>query len=304
MGRQPEQPAIIGSSQGVELEETTQGKETAPGEEPGGEAPKRGRRPGEVRLHLLRRRISEDGFVQVAVTAEEFGVSEMTIRRDLARLEEQQLAVRTHGGAIARNRPRGHAIDLEEPAFDARARRNAAAKASIAAVAASIPQFQQTVGLDVGTTALEVARHLDDRAELKIFTNNLRAAMTLSASAHQVYVPGGRVRAVENSVYGSIAIAQLRQYWLDHVFIGVSGLTEDGCFDYSLEDTEIKCVYVERNSNVVVICDSSKFGRMSLVQVCNLKEIDILVTEAAPPPGLAKALARADVTVLTADPVR
>jgi DeoR family glycerol-3-phosphate regulon repressor len=288
------------------LEETAHGKEATPGEElqgeqPGGEASKRGRRPGEVRLDLLRRRIGEDGFVQVAATAAELGVSEMTIRRDLARLEEQQVAVRTHGGAIARNRSRGHAIDLEEPAFDARAWRNAAAKAVIAAVAARIPQFQQTVGLDVGTTALEVARRLDDRAELKIFTNNLRAAMTLSAKPHEVYVPGGRVRAVENSVYGSIAIAQLRQYWLDHVFIGVSGLTEAGCFDYSLEDTEIKRVYAERASNVVVVCDSSKFGRMSLVQVCDLEEIDVLVTDAAPPSGLAEALARANVTVLIAD---
>jgi DeoR/GlpR family transcriptional regulator of sugar metabolism len=124
--------------------------------------------------------------------------------------------------------------------------------------------------------------------------------MTLSDSAHQVYVPGGQVRAKENSICGSIAVEQLRNYWLDHVFIGVSGITEDGCFDYSLEETEIKRVYVERASNVVILCDSSKFGRMSLVRICALKDVDVLVTEAPPPPALADALGRAEVKVVLA----
>lgn len=263
------------------------------------EASRTARRPGGVRLEWLRRRITESGFISVAETAAALGVSEMTIRRDLTRLEEQNVAVRTHGGAIAKNA--GHAVDLEEPAFEARTRKHAEAKFAIAAAAARIPQPHQTVGLDVGTTTLQLARHLHDRAGLKVFTNNLRAAMILSDSAHQVYVPGGQVRAKENSVHGSIAVEQLRNYWLDHVFIGVSGITEEGCFDYSLEDTEIKRVYVERASNVIVLCDSSKFDRMSLVQICELRDIHMLVTEASPPAALADMLRRAAVKVVVAD---
>lgn len=262
------------------------------------------RRFGELRFELLRRRITESGFISVARTAEELGVSEMTIRRDLARLEEQNVVIRTHGGAIAKDWVRGPAVDREEPPFEARARKNANAKYAIAETAARIPQPGQTVGLDVGSTMGQLALHLCDRSELKIFTNNLRAAMTLSDSSHQVYIPGGQVRAKENSVYGSICVEQLRNYWLDHVFIGVSGITEDGCFDYSLEDTEIKRVYAERASNVVILCDSSKFGRISLVQICELKDIDILVTEAPPPPALADVLRRADVKLVVAEQVR
>lgn len=262
---------------------------------------KKKRRPGELRLELLRRRLTEVGFVSVAGTAEEFGVSEMTIRRDLDRLEERNVATRTHGGAIAADRMQGGSIDLEEPTFEARDERNADAKSSIAAAAARIPRPGQTVGLDVGTTATKLARHLRDRSELKIFTNNLRAAMTLSDSAHGVYVPGGQVRAKENSICGSIAVDQLRNYWLDHVFIGVSGITTDGCFDYSLEETEIKRVYVEQASNVVILCDSSKFGRMSLVQICDLKHIDVLVTESPPPQALTDVLRSADVSLVLAE---
>ena len=262
---------------------------------------KKKRMPGELRLELLRRRLTEVGFVSVAGTAEELGVSDMTIRRDLDRLEEQKVATRTHGGAIAADKMQGGSIDLEEPTFEARDQKNADAKSAIAAAAARIPRPGQTVGLDVGTTATKLARHLHDRGELKIFTNNLRAAMTLSDSAHRVYVPGGQVRAKENSICGSIAVDQLRKYWLDHVFIGVSGITKDGCFDYSLEETEIKRVYVERASNVVVLCDSSKFGRMSLVQICDLKHIDVLVTESPPPQILADVLNLANVKLVLAE---
>lgn len=254
-------------------------------------------RPSELRLEMLRGRVMEKGFVSVAATAQEFGVSEMTIRRDLDRLEQQDVAIRTHGGAIAKGGLVGRTLDLEEPAFDGRSRTNADAKTAIARIAALIPQPHQTVGLDVGSTTLELARHLDDRRELKIFTNSLRAAMALSDSGHQVYLPGGQVRAIENSVCGSIAVNQLRNYWLDHAFIGVSGITEAGCFDYSLEETEVKQVYLERASNVVVLCDSSKFGHLSLVQVCELSRIDILVTNAAPPPRLTEALTKADVQI-------
>lgn len=257
------------------------------------------RRPGGLRLDILKRRLNERGFVSVTETAEDFGVSEMTIRRDLARLEELSVAVRTHGGAIARGQ-RGGNIDIEEPAFESRARKNAQGKTAIAIAAASIARTGQTVGLDVGTTALELARAFSRRSELKIFTNNLRAAMVLSESSHQVYLAGGQIRPAEFSVYGSIGIAQIRQLWLDHAFIGVSGITEEGCFDYSLEDTEMKRAYIERSSHVVVLCDSHKFARKSLVQVCDLSGIDTLVTDAEPPAHIAAALRAHDTEIIVA----
>jgi DeoR/GlpR family transcriptional regulator of sugar metabolism len=77
---------------------------------------------------------------------------------------------------------------------------------------------------------------------------------------------------------------------LTEPFIGVSGLAQDGFYDYSLEETEMKRVFIERASNVVVLCDSHKFERLSLVKVCELGAATILVTDADPPPAIAKAL--------------
>lgn len=257
---------------------------------------------GRRRLELLGRMVSERGFVAVTAVAKELGVSDMTVRRDLARLEEMDLAIRTHGGAVALGKGRPN-IDIDEPAFDVRAREGAEAKLAIATEAAKLPKPFQTVGIDAGTTTLELARVLAADSDLKIFTNNLRAAMLLSESRNQVYTPGGQVRPGEYSVCGSIGVAQLRQFWLDFAFIGVSGLALDGFYDYSLEETEMKHAFIERASKVVVLCDSHKFERLSLVKVCELSAATILVTDAAPPPAIAKALAEAGVRIIVAAPL-
>lgn len=244
--------------------------------------------------------LSEHGFVSVIEIARDLGVSEMTVRRDLARMEELERAVRTHGGALAPGK-RDASFDADEPAFDARARKGATAKRAIAARAATLPQPMQTVGIDAGTTTLELARRLAEGSELKIFTNNLRASMVLSESRNQVYVPGGQIRPGEYSVYGSLGINQLRQFWFDFAFIGVSGLTVDGFYDYSLEETEMKRVFMEQASNVVILCDSNKFERLSLVRIGDLKTASLLVTDAMPPQDIRSALAKAGCRIVLAD---
>lgn len=256
------------------------------------------RLPAEMRLDALHRFIAERGFVAVGATARELGVSEMTIRRDLARLVDRNLVIRTHGGAVARATASGGTG--EEPSFETRVRENASAKAMIAAAAARISKPGQAVGLDIGTTALLLAQHLCAREGLRVFTSNLRAALLLGDSHNVVYAIGGQVRAGEGSVYGSTAVEQLGRYRLDHAFIGVSGITREGCFDYSVEEAEIKRVLIERAARVILICDSSKFDRTSLVKVCDLAAVHDLVTEAPPPRTLRAALDRARVTVVQA----
>jgi DeoR/GlpR family transcriptional regulator of sugar metabolism len=86
----------------------------------------------------------------------------------------------------------------------------------------------------------------------------------------------------------------------DLAFIGVSGITENGLFDYSPEDTEIKRIHMERAQRVVVLCDAQKFGHHSMVQVAPLTAFHILVVDQAPPRGLATALTSAAVQLLPA----
>jgi DeoR/GlpR family transcriptional regulator of sugar metabolism len=256
------------------------------------------RRPGARQARILDL-LARAGFLSVGDIAAATGISTITVRRDLVELAERGALQRTHGGAMALRNGEAEVFDAFEPAFDARRRRNSAGKAAIARAAADLVKPGFTIALDVGTSALELARHLGQVGEIKIVTNNLRAASLLADSPHAVYVPGGRVRGKELSVHGPQAAGQIRDYWFDLAFIGVSGITEAGLFDYSPEDTEIKRLYMERARQVVALCDAQKFGHLSMVKVAELSQMHVLVADAPPPEALAVALGKAKVRVIT-----
>lgn len=255
--------------------------------------------PAQARQNRVVEAVRTHGFISVVEAAADLRVSEMTIRRDLVELERAGHLVRTHGGALAPDGARGHAIDREEPAFDARLHRNQDAKRRIAAVAATMIGGSQTVALDVGTTTYLLARRVADRTGLKFFTSSLRIA-SLLGGARDVYVPGGQIRGDEMSICGPAAVSQFERLWFDIAFLGVSGITDAGIFDYSLEDSELKRVYLRRSRRKVVLCDASKFDRMSLVQIAALAEFDTLLTDAEPPAALAAALVAARVELRVA----
>jgi DeoR family glycerol-3-phosphate regulon repressor len=257
------------------------------------------RQPGPRQARILEL-LAGRGFLTVRELAAATGVSEITVRRDLVELEERKALKRTRGGAMTVRDGQVEIFDASEPAFDARRRRNSAAKIAIARAAARLVKPGFTIALDVGTSALELARCLADLGELRIVTNNLRAASLLASTPHAVYLPGGRIRGKELSVYGAQTAEQVRAYWFDIAFIGVSGVTESGLYDYSPEDTEIKRIYMERAKRVVVLCDAQKFGHHSMVQVAPLSAVHTLVTDAPPPPPLAAALNAANVELRTA----
>jgi DeoR/GlpR family transcriptional regulator of sugar metabolism len=260
-----------------------------------------GRLPAGARHARILDLVGRNGFVSVAEIAESFAVSDMTIRRDLWTLEERGMLARTHGGAVGIGRR--EVFDASEPTFSSRRRQNAAAKAAIARTAAALIGVRESVGLDVGTSTLALAEEIAGRQDVAVFTGNLYAAAVLGRRNCSVHVFGGIVRGPELSVVGSNPIKQIQQFCVAKLFLGVSGVTEDGFFDYSPEDTEIKRVFIEHAEQVIVLCDSSKFDHRSVSKVCDLSRPAILVTEAPPRPRLADALARAGVEIVVASPI-
>ncbi|GLK72040.1 DeoR/GlpR transcriptional regulator [Ancylobacter dichloromethanicus] len=246
--------------------------------------------------------LAVSGSIGVAAIAAALGVSDMTIRRDLLELEREGRLVRVHGGAMLAEAPASVAMDSEEPRFDARLRRGSEAKAAIAACAAGLVSSYRTAAIDVGTTTYLMAGHLREADHLKVFTNSLRVSTRLDGGAPEVYVAGGRVRPEEMSVWGPTAIAQFEKLWFDVAVLGTSGITAEGFFDYSFEDTDMKRVYLRRSGFRILLCDSAKFQRMSLVQVGTLADINLLITDAEPPSRIAAALAAARVEVRIAPP--
>lgn len=275
-------------------------RENSMAEPPAGED--RQRLLSHVRHARILDHLAAAGSVSVAVLAAELGVSDMTIRRDLLELERDGRLLRVHGGAVLAETPASVAMDSEEPRFDARLRRGSDAKSAIAACAAGVVAGYRTCAIDVGTTTYLMAGHLREAGHLKVFTNSLRVSTHLDGGAPEVYVAGGRVRPEEMSVWGPTAVAQFEKLWFDVAVLGTSGITSEGFFDYSFEDTDMKRVYLRRSGFKILLCDSAKFQRMSLVQVGTLADINLLITDAEPPSRIAAALAAARVELRIAPP--
>lgn len=265
----------------------------------GGPARKHERIPASLRQARILASFEKTGFVSITDLAEEFGVSGMTVRRDLEALDRQGLIERTHGGAI----PAGGiqaAIDTVEPAFEQRKREHSDEKTSIARAAAQLIGTGESIGLDVGTSILALAEAIAHRRDLRVFTNNLRVAMCLAEGNVTVYTLGGQVRGPELSVIGPQAVEALSSHFLDHVFIGVSGIDSEGLYDYSPEDTEVKRMFIAQAGNVVVLCDSSKFQRRALSRIVPLDKVNVVVTDEDPPADLKAQFDRAGIQLIIA----
>lgn len=265
-----------------------------------------GRVPAAVRRQWILETMGTNGFISVAKIAEQFGVSQMSARRDLDALSNDGKLVRSHGAALSTTPTTtpgsadGPEFETRELQYETRRRRQNGAKQAIARAAARLLSPDDNVALDVGSTVLALGRELVKGPGLRVFTNHLRLAALLAGSRCEVLMPAGIVRAQELSLCGQDALEQISKHWFTKAFIGVAGLTEQGGFDSSPEDTQVKRAYIERADQVILLCDASKFGQRSLAQACKLEEIDMVITDAEPPAGLRAALEAAQVKLCIA----
>lgn len=258
--------------------------------------------PAAVRRMRILDMLRTDGFVSVVKSAQQLGVSQMSVRRDLDLLSKEGSLVRSYGAAYPVDTPwpsdpAQKALDTQELQYQTRRRRQHSAKQAIARSAAALIRPEDSIALDVGSTVLALGREVAKMSGVRVFTNHLRLASMLAGTQCEVLMPGGSVRAQELSLCGQTAMDQIRKHWFSKFFIGLSGLTEEGGFDGSPDDAEVKRAFIERAEQVILLCDSSKFLRKSLAKVCELGRIHMLITNAPPPPVLAHALEDAGVTV-------
>lgn len=241
--------------------------------------------------------LATDPTVRISALAVEFGVSGETVRRDIEELSRQGALLRTYGGASV-------VQAALQPELSSRERMAVAERARIGAAAAALVEPGSVVMLDAGSTTTQVARALAARAiPATVLTNSLNAAAELAAASDsglRVVLCPGDVSAAERGVYGSETEAFLRRFNADLAMIGASGLTEEGPCEVISRAAWVKRAMLARAGRRVLVADSGKFGRGLLECVCPLAELTDLVTDAAPPPGLAAALGRAGTVVTLA----
>lgn len=256
--------------------------------------------PAGARRAALHRLIMDQGFVSVADVARDVGISDMTVRRDLEALERDGLIERSHGGAVPA--AASSSVIAIEPTYAARRELHRDAKRLIASRAAAMVADEQAVGLDTGSTVSYLAAELAGREPLRIVTNSLQTVLAMPQPIlPEVFLLGGKLRPREGSLCGGITHQQLAGHWLDRFFLGICGIDEDGVYDYSPEDSEVKTVFMQQARAVTALCDSSKFGRRAFIRVCGFDRLDSIITDVPLPPGIAKQATAAGVRLIVAD---
>jgi DeoR family transcriptional regulator, fructose operon transcriptional repressor len=268
---------------------------------PSGDANASARRLPAGRKAELAAYVFAAGQVTVAQLAEQFGVSLDTIRRDLDRLDADGVVIRTHGGALS---PTG--LPRPDTGLDVRRRVQTEAKEHIGALAATLVDDGSSLLVNAGTTTLAVIRHLQDRRDLTVATNNLLLPGEIYPRAFRdIYVFGGVVRLSAMATIGPVTFPNTLNgahvdIRCDLALIAVGAVSTDSGYSTSnLGEAAMMREMMDRAARVAILADSSKFGRRLFAEVAGLGRADYLVTDAAPPPELAEALHRHHVAVLT-----
>lgn len=233
-------------------------------------------------------------FSSLSELSELVDASESTVRRDLGVLEGKGTVQRTHGGARLVN-PKS-----DEFTFSARDTHQLGEKEAIGAACAALIQPNQTVIVDAGTTCYHVARHLEAKTP-QIITNSLPVAnLFAAANKLEVVISGGVIYPRLGVLVGPLAVEAFGKVRADIAILSCGGITSEGITNSHGLLIEIQRAMIGAARKVIFCIDSSKFGRQSISRLCELEEIDTIVTDRAVPPEIARVLKRSNVDVVVA----
>ncbi len=230
---------------------------------------------GPERLREIVRRARHDGRVEVAILADEFGITTETVRRDLTRLERQGMLRRVHGGALPVERF-GYELDLEE-----RMALHQDEKERIGAAAAELLPLEGSVIVDAGTTTARLVDALPSNRELVVTTNSLPLAREMISRPNvTVLMPGGRVRPLTLAQVDVWTQRTLAELHVDVAFIAANGMSaEHGLTTPDIAEAEVKRAMIHAGARVVLLADSSKVGQRHFVRFGEMDQVDVLVTD-------------------------
>lgn len=234
-------------------------------------------------------RMALDGEVKIAELKDTFDVTEMTLRRDLEKLELMGLLRRTFGGAILV----GKDIALQD-----RTGIMMDEKMSIGQLAAQLVKSGDSIFLDGGSTTLQVAKFLKSDMNITVVTNALNIAAELQAKQISTIVVGGMLLDKTSTLVGPIAAGSIAQMAFDRVFIGTTGVSiKHGFSNSNMHEAEIKRLVIEQASEVNIVMDHTKYGLRDLFSFAALEAVDRIISDRLPDLELDGMLKEASVQI-------
>lgn len=215
-----------------------------------------------------------------------FAVSPATIRNDLNQLEKRGQLKRTHGGAISVTKAGFEQTSVQKNDV------NRSQKEKVAGIAASLIENGDTIAIDTGTTALKLAEQLADKQNIKVVTTDIRIAFLLeNYYGITVVLAGGTVRKGFSCTIGSATTSFLDGLSVDKAFVATNSVTPFGelCTP-DLEQAAVKKKLIKMATQVVLICDSTKFGTHSFAKFGTMEDVDVIITDDGIDEGLLEKI--------------
>lgn len=246
------------------------------------------------RHELILKKLAKYGNVSAIELSKEFNVSSVTIRKDLKLLEERDLLFRSHGRAIPFNpyistRPinEKEKISVEE-------------KRSIATAAADTVEPNDNIIIASGTTLIEFARQIREVTDLTVITASLNTAMIVSKVPNiEVIQLGGIVRASSSSIVGPLGEKMLAEFTCNKLYLGVDGIDlEHGLTTTNSMEASLNKVMIKSAQKIIVLVDSSKFGKKGFGRICGLENVDQIITDKAIDPTTKERLMELGIEVM------
>jgi DeoR family transcriptional regulator, glycerol-3-phosphate regulon repressor len=235
--------------------------------------------PRQQQILVLARK---SGSVGVDDLSAHFDVTPQTIRKDLNELCDTRHLTRTHGGAMLSS-------GVENVAYEARRQIAAPQKQSIGQLAASLIPNNCSLFINIGTTTEEVARSLLQHEGLLVITNNLHVAtILLPVPRIEVIVVGGMLRKADGGIVGETTVDAIKQFKVDHAVMGVSAIDDEGALlDFDYREVRAAQAILTNSRNVILAADNTKFSRSAPVRIGHMSDVDVFVTDRAPPEAVA-----------------
>ena len=239
--------------------------------------------------------LSDNKPYSVYKLAEMLYASGATIRRDLTKMEQKGLVTRTFGAVMLNPYPTN-----KEISFELREKANITEKRALCTKAAECLKDNISIFVDSSSTLLHLVPFLNSYNNITIITNGLFLAQeVITHTKCNLYLCGGNVQANTNSILGPIALNSIQNFHADLLFMSCGGFDFDfGFSEYTVDSAELKKRMILNSEKVILICDHSKLHKKVLFNTCNLKDIDVLITNAEFTDNEKELIKEANVTLI------
>lgn len=235
----------------------------------------------EERQRLILNELKKQGSVNVIDLVDQLSASESTIRRDLLELDRKGLLKRVHGGAVLIEKQN----EIVENPISERQLQNLEEKEAISKYASSLIESNDVVYIDAGSSTLKLVECISQKNAIYV-TNGLLQAQVLSQNGFKVICLGGEIRGVTGACVGGRALRELGRYHFTKGFFGTNGVdVEHGFTTPDNEEATVKESALMRCQSVYIVCDHSKFNKVSPVHFANIDEA-VIITDKCSDQGI------------------